>query len=92
MISDHATKTELFLLCSEADRLEGVATRKVVGRRVRIISKTFNGQPYGRSRKTLTGREYYVKSVIFDRARVLLWLNTADFNLRLRLDEVEFIS
>ena len=55
-------KEELAKLVKAQDDLRMRATSLVIGRPVRIISD-YNGQPYGRSRKSMKGREMTVERV-----------------------------
>lgn len=56
-------KAYLNSLAAGLEAMRRAARSKVVGRRVRIISTRYNGQPYGRSRKALTGKECVISSV-----------------------------
>ena len=55
-------KEELAKLVREQDDLRMRASALVTGRPVRILSN-YNGQPYGRSRKSMKGREMTVERV-----------------------------
>jgi hypothetical protein len=55
-------KEELAKLVKAQDDLRMRATSLVIGRPVRILSD-YNGQPYGRSRKSMKGREMTVERV-----------------------------
>jgi hypothetical protein len=55
-------KEELAKLVKEQADLTFRATALVIGRPVRILSD-YNGQPYGRSRKSMKGREMTVERV-----------------------------
>lgn len=49
----------------EQARLEGIAHDAFVGQRVRFVG-SFNGQPHGRSKKSLAGQEAVITSVCLD--------------------------
>src|ERR1700675_4293680 len=55
-------KEELAKLVKAQDDLRMRATSLVIGRPVRILSD-YNGQPYGRSKKSMKGREMTVERV-----------------------------
>ena|SRR5271167_804509 len=55
-------KTELAKLLQDQAELDTRADALVSGRPVRILSD-FNGQPYGRSRRSMKGREMTVERV-----------------------------
>jgi hypothetical protein len=55
-------KEELSKLLKDQVDLHQKANALVVGRPVRILSE-YNGQPYGRSRRSMKGREMTVESV-----------------------------
>lgn len=60
--SDAQVKQELSLLAWQYRQLCDKATLVAVGRKVRIVSD-FNGQPYGRSKKSLRGKILTINSV-----------------------------
>lgn len=49
-----------------------LAKSLLVGRRARYVSN-FNGQPIGRSRKPLTGKEFEIKDVSVEEHHIWLW-------------------
>jgi hypothetical protein len=55
-------KAELAKLLKDQANIQSRATALVIGRPVRIKSD-YNGQPYGRSRKSMKGREMTVERV-----------------------------
>ena len=82
-------KDRLMELYHEAKGLEDTAIILSKGRKVRIISK-YNGQPFGSSKKPLTGQVFTIKSVMFDFAGPMLFVEGQ--NLSLGLSEVEFVD
>ena len=64
----------------------------LTGKRVRIISEHYNGQPYGRSRKCLKGHEDKIVSVVIDSEHCWVWVEKYRDCAGLRLDEVEFLD
>jgi len=68
------------------------ASYRVAGKEVTILS-SFNGQPHGRSRKSLKGSIQKVKHVTFDGGSLWLWLEDGgQCWCAIGVDEVEFLS
>lgn len=79
------------------DRMESDANDMLIGKRVRITSKTFNGQPFGRSRKPLTGKVFKIQKVLLDGggdgSQVVLWIGRMVWEtLACGLEDVEFVE
>ena len=65
-MKDAAIRESLYADCRAVTQVYNAASKLVVGRRVRVVSK-FNGQPHGgRSRKPLTGQVLVIDSVHFN--------------------------
>jgi hypothetical protein len=80
-------------LLRDAERIEEIteaASAAVRGRVVRILSD-YNGQPYGRSRKSLKGTAHVVSGVYFDVHPARAILSLEDQSLSIDATEVEFV-
>ncbi len=80
---------QLASLSESVRAAEEKARSLVLGRRVRIVS-AYNGQPFGRSRKPLTGKVFEVVGVSLDGSAFSLWLSGN--GLSIGIDEVEFLD
>jgi len=89
-MTDKDIKRELKRLKLDADILKLKADTLVIGRPVRILSD-YNGQPYGKSRKSLKGTVMTVERVgtIDPHWGVSLFLRGE--RVAIREDEVEFL-
>lgn len=61
------------------------------GRRFRVISPTFNGQPYGRSHKPVTGQEFTVGHCVFEGLRVMFAAKEQPLWVYLGCSDVEWL-
>ena len=69
----------------------GAASDHVAGKKVTILSN-FNGQPHGRSRKSLKGSVQTVKRASFDGGSLWLWLEDGgQCWCAIGFEEVEFL-
>lgn len=76
----------------EISRIEFNIKSAIVGRVVRVMSN-YNGQPYGRSRKSLKGLEAKVHSAIVEFGKVYIWLEGYDVDYcALDIHEVLFVD
>lgn len=79
-----------FSIVSDAQRAQEEKMRQVfVGRKVQIVS-AYNGQPYGRSKRVLTGRVFEIESVSLRWEHPSLTLKGQ--RIPVHLDDVEFLD
>lgn len=68
------------------------ASKQFIGRKIRIIS-TYNGQPYGRSKKSLKGTIQIIKYVyVSDTCGLMVSIEKEDCNVLLETTEWEFVD
>ncbi len=80
-----------YALCDINEIIGGVSAQ-VAGKEVTILSN-FNGQPHGRSRKSLKGSVQKVKRATYDGGSLWLWLeDDGQCWCAIGVDEVEFLS
>jgi hypothetical protein len=87
-VSDKDIKRELKRLKLEAEILQLKADSLVIGRPVRILSD-YNGQPYGRSRRSLRGETRTAERVHIDPHGIYLFLR--EERVSIPVDEVEWL-
>lgn len=78
-MSDHTVehlRIELAALLGQAVEIEVAVNNLLKGRRVEVISD-FNDQPHGRSRPSLKGKQYTIRSADMDTgwSSINLWLD-----------------
>lgn len=89
MMNDQETKRELLRILTEAKALQLRLDTLVAGRKVKVISD-FNGQPYGRSRRSLRGQTLTVERAHIDTHWGLSFA-TEEERLFIRENEVEWL-
>jgi hypothetical protein len=88
MTKDKEIKLELRKLKLNAEIIKLQGDSLVVGRPVRILSD-YNGQPYGRSRRSLRGETKTAERVVIDSQGIYLFLR--DERVSIPVDEVEWL-
>ncbi|KKK88912.1 hypothetical protein LCGC14_2738380 [marine sediment metagenome] len=88
-MNDKDTKVYLNALQNQVLDVHNTAQAMMIGKQVKILSD-FNGQPYGRSKKSLKGKTFFVISVEIDRFQI--WLFLKDMRCGIDSKEVEFID
>ena len=88
MTKDKEIKLELRKLKLSAEIIKLQGDSLVVGRPVRILSD-YNGQPYGRSRRSLKGETKTAERVVVDSQGIYLFLR--DERVSIPIDEVEWL-
>lgn len=88
MTKDKEIKLELRKLKLNAEIIKLQGDSLVVGRPVRILSD-YNGQPYGRSRRSLKGETKTAERVVVDSQGIYLFLR--DERVSIPVDEVEWL-
>lgn len=86
---EHNVKEELERMHSDSKDLHARLQGLVKGRKVRIASN-YNGQPYGRSRKALTGQVFEVERAGLD-PHWGIYLFLKGERLSIRANEVEWL-
>jgi len=88
-MNDKQIKSELKRLKLDAEILQLRADALVIGRPVRILSD-YNGQPYGRSKRSLRGETRTAERLVIDPHHgISLFLR--DERLSIPVDEVEWL-
>jgi len=91
-MSDNKNKLSRVLeLLTEMIESEKGIKALLIGRRVRIISN-YNGQPYGHSKKPLTGLEFVIEGVQVDTLSGINLRAPTGHRLYLGIEEVEFLD
>lgn len=86
---DEKLRNQLQDLNQVAISLEDKAGKLAKGKWVEVTSD-FNGQPFGRSKKSLRGKQFQVRTVILDRHGVTLWIGKE--LLACRITDVRFMD
>ena len=78
---------------AQAERELEKLREELIGKEVRIISN-YNGQPYGKTRKPLTGKVFKVKRVYHSTSTsgTCISIQIEGHLLHLNLDEVELVT
>lgn len=88
---DKKAHADLERLAREHKAINREAQKIVKGRQARVVSK-FNGQPYGSSRKPLTGQCLLIEGACLnDDGRVSLYTFDPRVNAGFGLDDVEIL-
>jgi hypothetical protein len=87
-MNDKQIKSELKRLKLDAEILQLKADALVIGRPVRILSD-YNGQPYGRSKRSLKGETRTAERLHIDSHGIYLFLR--DERVSIPADEVEWL-
>ena len=87
-MNDKDIKHELRRIKLDAEILQLKADSLVIGRPVRILSD-YNGQPYGRSRRSLRGETRTAERVHVDSRGI--WLFLREERVSISVDEVEWL-
>lgn len=77
------------VLNANAGLLEATAAALAVGRFVTVQSD-YNGQDYGRSRRSLKGRTFQVMALSFDKEKVMLTLQ--GYRVPIAMEEVAWVE
>jgi len=78
--------------CSEKIReIDDEVKAKVLGKKAKITSLYYNGQPYGKSKPVMTGKIFEVVSVIVNRCSCWLWDGNVDHTY-ININEIEFVE
>jgi hypothetical protein len=89
--TDLDMKIRLTALASTVKAAQDEADQRIVGRQVRVVSN-FNGQPFGRSRKSLKGELLRVAGVaLYGDGRYSFWTDDPRVNAGFDPEDVEFI-
>ena len=92
MIPDYRTHRVLKILAAQYKLLCVRASRYAVGKQARVISK-FNGQPYGSSRKPLTGELLRITGVcLTEDGDVTLITDDSRVGAGFALEDVEILK
>lgn len=90
--SDHMLHAELLARIASQKQADDELWDMCVGRTVRIISD-YNGQPFGKSKPNLKGREFKVKAAFFHAKSITLWLEAGDYRTHaIGLKDVQFLE
>jgi hypothetical protein len=89
---DDAARLQAQAIMRELHRLQDWANERYKGRRIRFVG-SFNGQPWGRSRKSLAGKEAIITTVyLCERRGVTFHSSEPEFiHAGFDLNDVEFI-
>lgn len=84
---------ELKSVLKNLDQIVKDLNSQYAGKKAKIISSTYNGQPYGSSKPKLTGKVYNIKYIFVStssNSNIGVFLEGQ--SLSLRLDEIEIIE
>ena len=87
----YAYQREIIKLQNKLHEIYKKSNSLVEGKKVKIINKNYNGQPYGSSKKSLLGRKFLIKYVVIDEYDIYLE-SDIDSYCSMRIEQIEFIE